>query len=1118
MSLLDLRGARGYHPLSSDIATYLSEVTFDQLLVLGAGVPDVVDSVSECRTLAVPPADLPTGIYWFDDVAPSLAMLVLTGATPGPSLRVHATEQDEPAHNVAAELAMDNALTWAEVAWDEASPVPQPRFVVGADVVVRGTGHDGIIREGRQYVSGRWIYRVFAAGDTVRRDESSLGPRPLDDRASAWVQTAPVTPRRFSATLTRAKLAGHFTDTMYSFRATRTIFRPYQFKPVQKLLNTGALRLLIADEVGLGKTIEAGLVWTELEARRQANRVLVVCPSGLLSKWRREMEERFGFDLAELDPPALDDLLGRLEGDRLPHRAAYVCSIERLRIWKGAERATALDLNFDLIIVDEAHSFRNSDTRTYELGEHLSAWADALVMLSATPVNLRNRDLYNLLSILVPGEFEDLDSLEERLAPNRIFNRLTRSLGDPSIANAERLGWLTELDDDVFGRLLARRPDFLLLRAALERPHLTPADAVQVKRLCAELHGLSAEITRTRKVDVQEFKAVRELHQVSSPFSPEEARFYHAFRSWCTRRAATLGMPLHFAMQMPLRLAGSCLPAAASSVLSWRAADLRFDENSSGRDPAGDVPPDASLVELARDLNEDSKFDRFRSIVADLVRQGRRVIVFTHSRRTLRYLERQLTAEARIVVLHGDVVRRDRDAVMAAFRRGTYDVLIATKVASEGLDFEFCSAVVNYDLPWNPMEVEQRIGRIDRIGQREDKLVVINFHTPGTIETDIIARVMDRIGVFEHSLGDLEPILGSDWSSVRELMFDFSLTPDQREEQVRAAILALEEKARALADVEAAAPMLVSSDGVEIEGLARDLESSGRYVGQAELALMVDDWAGTYGGRVEHESEVIRLFGNDEMAEHLRSLVRAGERLDAEVAEVVAAMQGGLSISLSIDQEASRVSGLPLLTAIHPVVRAAATTPGYRSGRFSTLSIPSSRAKVSPGRYVTLMALVEWNGLRVLHEVWTSTIDLATFADAGAQLGEAVMRDLASADLMPGPSSGWGDAVGAVEMATFNLESRIAERRSQLEAENDAFIATRRQSFTQVHERRFRALSETLSVHRERGNARAIVLTEARIRKQNERHQAQEGRISRHLNPQLTSRDLAVTVIEVTHA
>ena len=147
------------------------------------------------------------------------------------------------------------------------------------------------------------------------------------------------------------------------------------------------------------------------------------------------------------------------------------------------------------------------------------------------------------------------------------------------------------------------------------------------------------------------------------------------------------------------------------------------------------------------------------------------------------------------------------------------------------------------------MEVEQRIGRIDRIGQREEKIVILNFHTPGTIETDIIERVMDRIGVFEHSIGELEPILESRGRASRAELFDFSLSPEQREQRIEE-ILALSRSRRAgRKDIEAAAPYLISSDGVDIEGLEPDLVGSGRYVGQEELALLIADWARTYRGR-----------------------------------------------------------------------------------------------------------------------------------------------------------------------------------------------------------------------------------------------------------------------------
>ena len=215
---------------------------------------------------------------------------------------------------------------------------------------------------------------------------------------------------------------------MFSFRATRTTFRPYQFKPVIKLLQTGKARLLIADEVGLGKTIEAGLIWTELEARREADRVLVVCPAGLVGKWIEEMQDRFEFELIELDINGLRNFLTRHRQNQLPGRRAYVCSLERLRTWGGLDEMDEFPPEFDLIIVDEAHSMRNQDTKSYALGTRLADWADSLVFLTATPINLRQEDLLNLLELLAPEDFGDIRDLELRLKPDRIINTVAARL------------------------------------------------------------------------------------------------------------------------------------------------------------------------------------------------------------------------------------------------------------------------------------------------------------------------------------------------------------------------------------------------------------------------------------------------------------------------------------------------------------------------------------------------------------------------------------------------------------------------------------------------------------------------------------------------------------------
>jgi superfamily II DNA or RNA helicase len=1110
----------GYHPSVADADEIVRATKFVDLLIFGQRVPDVVDVVDEVRQ-AAPPTQLPVGVYWFSGLERPTVLVVFDGSPAVPGLHENVGE-------VADGSALDNTLAWIEASWDSARVVPPPAFAVGEQVIVASSGSDGIVKGRRRFVVDRWNYEVFSAGATSRLDENAITARPMADDANGWVRSDPVTPGRFASTLTRAKLRDHFTDTVYSFRATRTIFRPYQFKPVLKLLGTGSMRLLIADEVGLGKTIEAGLVWTELEARRQANRVLVVCPSALLSKWRREMDERFGFELIELDVKGLDDLLGSLETGRVKRRVAYVCSIERMRTWGGLERATELGLTFDLVIVDEAHAFRNSETKSFALGDELQTWAESLVMLSATPINLRTRDLYNLLTLLAPGEFEDEAALALRVEPNQVLNRVSRSLTDETITNADRARWLEDVPASLFGSALSLRPDYALLSDLLAQPQLSPTESVQVRRLCTELNALSAQISRTRKVEVQEDKPLRVPQPVEVTFDPSEASFYAAFFEWCRERAAVAGTPLNFAMQMPLRLAGSCLPEAAQSVLDWsRPAefDFEFEEDHEARRgkavpstaKSAEVPPPSDLVRLARDLKTDTKFRHFTTVVDELAAQGKRALVFTFSKRTLRYLQRRLaTSPHRVAVLHGDVPRRDRDKIMADFRAGAYDFLLATKVASEGLDFEFCSAVVNYDLPWNPMEIEQRIGRIDRIGQRENKLAVWNFNTPGTIEETIRERVHERIQVFERTIGELEPILDSRWRQIEKLIFDFTLSEAERDQRIREAVLAVEEQAKSLEDVESAAPNLISADGADIDGLERDLLANGRYIGQPELGHLLADWAETFGGRTSLDGTVLTLRGNAEMADHVQTLVRTGERVSAEVAEYAALLRNEQPILVSLDQEAARTGAVDLITATHVLTRAATQTPGYRQGRFARLALRAADAGVPQGTFLTLLSVVKWNGLRPFNEVWSSTIDLDTLNDAGDTVGAAVMKGLAEGTLAPAQVEPDSDLTTAVEEAIHNLQTRVHARRATLDAENAAFLQARRTSYQEVHDRRVAHLKQTLSTNIDRGNLRVIRANEGKIRKAEQRLHAQLADLDQQSAASLEPEDLAVCVVEVT--
>jgi hypothetical protein len=395
----------GYHPDPERLDAALNLGSFERALVVGAPVQSLATRVRTCKVIGDPGVELPEGVYWFQEVDEGSLILQVMGAGSPPGdatvVSLDALEHDHP---------LVNAWGWAEDLWEKAALVPLPVFEINQAVVTHPAGLDAVVRD-RQYLGQQWSYTVLLEGTQQILTESRLRPRPQLDNPQEWVTGKPTSAARFGATLTRAKLQGKFANTLFSFRATRTTFRPYQFKPVLKLLQTGKARLLIADEVGLGKTIEAGLIWTELEARQEADQVLVVCPSSLLGKWKEEMEDRFGFELTELKGDSLDDFLDKHQEGRLPPRHAYICSLERLRSWNGLDELRDFPPEFDLVIVDEAHSMRNSDTKSYALGTELAEWADSLVFLTATPINLHQQDLLNLLELLAPEDFGDLASI-----------------------------------------------------------------------------------------------------------------------------------------------------------------------------------------------------------------------------------------------------------------------------------------------------------------------------------------------------------------------------------------------------------------------------------------------------------------------------------------------------------------------------------------------------------------------------------------------------------------------------------------------------------------------------------------------------------------------------------
>lgn len=1098
----------GYHPMADDLAFVLKRAAFDRAVVVGERITTLVDDVAEVRVAADCP--LPEGLYWFTGIESPLILQVGAGSLPGSAQRVELVGDGHEDHPLV------DAYSWAEQLWSESRPVPMPQFSRDDVVLTVPEGRDVEIRD-RRYLGTGWSYQIRGDGPLEWVPESKLRVAEISVEPADWVvgEIAPVA--RFGATLTRAKLRGMFADTLYSFKATRTTFRPYQFKPVLKLLQTGTARLLIADEVGLGKTIEAGLIWTELEARHEADRVLIVCPSVLVAKWQSEMEERFDLPLAVLDRDGLNEFLEKFRTGRLPRRFSFVCSLETIRTWKGLDELDdeVSPPEFDLVIVDEAHQMRNTSTKNYQLGERLSSWSvdGNVVFLTATPINVRQEDLLHLLGLLEPADFQAIEDLELRIQPNAVLNRVGAMLTDRTSSFNDYRAVLARLDQEVLGSSITHRAEFAELLGTLEKAPLSPQDIVRARRWLAELSPLGSSISRTRKAEVDEKKTVRDASQIPVVWSDAEAHFYEEYMRWCQERADISGTPVGFSMQMPIRLASTSVHVAAREVLAGR-PDQGGDE---------DVPtsrlvePHPELIDAARDLAAlpDSKVDILRSALADLQARRKQALVFTWSRATLTELEDLFREEFRIAVLHGGVKKDDRRRIMAEFRNGDYDFVFANKVASEGLDFEFCSAVINFDLPWNPMEIEQRIGRIDRIGQKEDKILVLNFVNEEAIDSKMMAKVLERIGVFEASIGALEPIVGDNIRLIQEAM-DFRLTDAERDAKVQQFLVAIETQKAGLEDLaDASAGLLIAND-VPVAGLGEELTRTGRYVGAAELANLLDDWAQTLkgGGVYWHDGRrSVEVRGNAAMADGVVALARSGRRTRNEVDEFSSALRQESPIYFALDQDRAQETAATILTSTNPLVLAAVEVPGHRLARFATVRIPRTD-DVPSGRYLAVLTHAK-DASRGGDELWGMGVD-----ESGRLVGEGPANALLAA-LAAGRIEEWHtqlpDGVSRLaRRATDALLRKQQDEQERRDQQDLALAESRRRVLTEQHERRIAGIQRRLQTltQRERSE-RVLRMNRGQRRRADERFAALMSDVDADLGRMIRLEHIAACWIEV---
>ena len=612
----------------------------------------------------------------------------------------------------------------------------------------------------------------------------------------------------FHVSLSSLLLAAPSGNNLFSLHSGRVRFVPYQYRPVLKLLRADRPRLLIADDVGVGKTIEAGLILKELQARTEIKSVLILCPKPLVAegKWRSEMK-RFGEDFTHLDGKTLRHCLHEtdLDGDwpRQHNRTIVPFSLfddallNGQLLSRGRKTKGLLDLDppprFDLVIVDEAHHIRNANTWLHEGVKFFCDHAEAVIFLTATPIQLGNQDLFTLLNVLRPDLIIDRASFDFMAEPNPHIHAAANHLRSNAADGPQQAA--IALKQAANSSSFIETPEFQRVLDELAEPEFSPSTRVALIRDIERFSTFDSLINRTRRRDIGNF-TTRKPETVSVPFTDAQREFHDQLIATAARlfERSHGQQSVLFLLSSLRRRAASCLYALAPFIDQW--LDGKVDELE---DEEPEPIPGGPTVDLRHGIEQlrqaartldpaDPKLDAFLVVVREKrALSNNKLLVFTSFRHTLAYLERNLiAADVRVGVIHGGVADEDRRDIRKRFAQDkekpdTVDVMLSTEVGSEGLDFQFCDGMVNYDLPWNPMRIEQRIGRIDRYGQKSEVVVISNLITPGTVDADIYERCLMRIGVFHQSLGASEEILGQISLELRAISESFDLTPEERQ-------------------------------------------------------------------------------------------------------------------------------------------------------------------------------------------------------------------------------------------------------------------------------------------------------------------------------------------------
>lgn len=533
------------------------------------------------------------------------------------------------------------------------------------------------------------------------------------------------------------KIKNETSASILSKLSSGIIPLPHQLHVLNRTLSNNNIRYILADEVGLGKTIEAGLIIKELKTRGLIKRILIVCPKGLVTQWNLEMQEKFGEKFNIILPEDYDTIRKITDSDDVYDQFDQIISpmdsikpLERRIGWDESriekyneERIySIINSGWDLVVIDEAHRVAGStgEVARYKLGSLLAQASPYLLLLTATPHNGKTEPFLRLIRLV-----------DEQAFPN--YKAIVKEQVAPYVIRTEKRNAIDNNGDRLFKN---RKTKIISL-------HWDERHSMQRKLYEMVTDYVSKNYNKAMRNRGKNMWFVFLLIMMQRLVTSSTS----AVRQSLEKRVAVLEEQ-EFRYQ---------------SMTEEEFADMDLEENledaisAISMDIKEEIAQLTSIIDVVKQAEyqyNDVKVEPLTALIDDLYTEDRRrkVIIFTEFVATQNYLKDLLTSRGYSVsTLNGSMSIDERNTVLAEFKTET-DILISTDAGGEGLNLQFSNCVINFDLPWNPMKIEQRIGRVDRIGQQRD-VVVFNFVLADTVENRVRDVLEEKLDVILKELG-----------------------------------------------------------------------------------------------------------------------------------------------------------------------------------------------------------------------------------------------------------------------------------------------------------------------------------------------------------------------------